>query len=81
MRREGNRYALHKARYQEDHNYRLMRGLKTRIQRALKLQCGRKAYKTAELLGCSIHTSSRRIASQFEDSMSWDNYGYDTQRI
>ena len=75
MRREGNRSALHKIRYQEDRNYRLMLGLKGRIQQALKLQCGRKAYKTAELLGCSIPEFKEWIASQFEDGMSWDNYG------
>ena len=81
MRREGNRSKMHKVRYQNDQNYRLMLGLKGRIQQALKLQCGRKAYKTAELLGCTLPEFKDWIAGQFSEGMSWENYGLTTWHI
>ena len=81
MRREGNRSELRKARYQNDQNYRLMIGLKSRIQQAIKAKCGRKAFKTAELLGCTVPEFKDWIASQFSEGMSWDNYGLTTWHI
>ena len=80
-RREGNRYELHRIRYQEDANYRLLIGLKARIKCALKLQSGRKAYKTAALLGCTLPEFKKWIASQFSGDMSWDNYAYETWHL
>lgn len=81
LRREGNRRELFKARYQNDQNFRLMLGLKNRIQQAIKANFGRKAYKTSELLGCTVTEFKAWIASQFSEGMSWDNYGYETWHI
>lgn len=74
MRREGNRSELHKVRYQNDQNYRLMLNIKSRIQSALKAKCGRKAFKTAELLGCTVPEFKAWISSQFSEGMSWENW-------
>lgn len=81
MRREGNRSQLHAIRYQQDKNYRLLINLKARVQQALKLQCGHKAHKTAELLGCSLKAFKAHIAGQFSDGMSWNNHGYATWHL
>ena len=35
-----------------------------------------KAYKTIELLGCSIPEFKEYLEKLFKDGMNWDNYGY-----
>jgi len=64
-----------KERLKNDINFRLNWLIRGRISRAIKLQLGKKAYKTIELLGCSIQTARNHIESQFDDSMTWDNHG------
>lgn len=81
QRREGNRYELRRLRYQQDKNFRVLMGLKGRVTSALKLQSASKAYRTAELLGMSVPKFKSWIATQFTESMSWDNYGYSTWHL
>ena len=81
MRREGNRNELFKQRFQEDLQFRFLCLLKGRIQSAFKLQCGKKAHKTAKLLGLPLNEFKNWIASQFTDEMSWDNYAYETWHL
>jgi 5-methylcytosine-specific restriction endonuclease McrA len=46
-----------------------------RISRAMKLQLSEKAYKTIDLLGCSIECARNHIESQFNNEMNWNNHG------
>lgn len=80
-RREGNRSELRRIRYQEDQNFRLLVGLRTRVQCALRLQSAAKAHKTAQLLGVPVPEFKEIIAAQFTGDMSWSNYGYDTWHL
>jgi len=64
-----------KKRRETDINYRLMWLLRSRIIIAIKKQLGSKAYKTIELLGCSIQTAREYIEKQFKDGMTWENHG------
>lgn len=58
-----------------DTNYRLNWLLRSRILSAIKKQLGDKAYKTIELLGCSIQVVREHIERQFRDGMTWKNHG------
>ena len=64
-------------RYKErtDLNFRLKRWLSCRISMAVKNQYSTKAYKTMELLGCTIQEFRAHIERQFTEGMSWENYG------
>jgi hypothetical protein len=48
---------------------------RSRIKKAIKEQCGKKAYRSIELLGCSIEEARTYLESQFKPGMSWDNHG------
>lgn len=62
-----------KQRKQEDINYRLSCNLRTRLSNALKRD--QKAGSAIDDLGCSIDEFKKYIESQFEEWMTWDNYG------
>jgi len=64
-----------KERLGEDINFKLNWLLRGRVMRALKLQLADKAYKTIELLGCSIQKAREYIEKQFTDDMNWENHG------
>lgn len=59
----------------EDIDYRLAGTLRARIRAAIKSNSGRKAGKTTELIGCSIQELKQHLEKQFDERMSWDNYG------
>ena len=54
-------------------NYKLRCNLKGRIYDAVKNNT--KSKRTMELLGCSIEYLKQHLFEQFQDGMSWDNYG------
>ena len=54
-------------------NYKLRCNLKNRIYDAVKNNT--KSKRTMELLGCSIEYLKQYLFEQFQDGMSWDNYG------
>lgn len=62
-------------RLKYDTNFRLLCNLRSRIRMAIKNQRSDKAYKSIELLGCSIEECRKHIESQFKEGMIWDNYG------
>jgi hypothetical protein len=62
-----------KNRLMVDINFKLRCNLRKRISQALKNNY--KSKSTTELLGCSINELRTWIESQFQDGMSWDNYG------
>lgn len=47
--------------------------LRNRIGSAITAQYGTKAYKTIELLGCSVQECREYLESKFEPGMSWNN--------
>lgn len=58
-----------------DVGYKIQIVLRQRIISALKMQCGHKAKRSAELLGCSVPDFKIYIESKFEPGMSWANWG------
>jgi len=58
-----------------DIQFRLRWLLRGRIISAIKKNCGMKAYKTMELIGCSIKYVKKYIEEQFTPEMSWENHG------
>lgn len=64
----------HKNRKANDISYSILKILRTRASSAIKLQ-GKKCYKTAQLVGCSMQLLLSHLESKFIDGMSWDNYG------
>jgi hypothetical protein len=64
-----------KERLKTDTNYRLMWLLRSRINIAIKRQLGNKAYKTVELLGCSVQEAREHLEKQFLPWMTWENHG------
>jgi hypothetical protein len=45
------------------------------LRKAIKLIDGYKSKRTEEILGCSFKELKQHIESQWEDWMTWDNYG------
>lgn len=63
------------AKIQNDSTYKLKKNLKRRVLIAIQKQYGEKAYKTMDLLGCSIEKARKHLETQFTDGMSWENQG------
>lgn len=61
------------ARKKEETDFRIRINLSTRINGALRGK--RKSKFTLELVGCSISELRIQFESQFQEGMSWDNYG------
>lgn len=59
-----------------DEAYSIRERLRTRIRQAVKDRFGIKAYRSSELLGCSIPDFRIYIESKFEPGMDWDNWGH-----
>ena len=55
-------------------NQKLRQVLAIRILTAIKRQYGQKAYKTIDLLGCSIQEVREYLEKQFEPYMNWSNH-------
>jgi hypothetical protein len=64
-----------KERQKKDENYYLTRTLRRRIYMGIKKQFSEKAFKTIDLIGCSIPELKQHLESQFKDGMDWNNYG------
>src|SRR3990167_348015 len=58
-----------------DLNFRLLSLFRRRIHSAIKQNFGTKAYKTTELIGCSIQEARTHLEKKFRKGMSWKNYG------
>jgi len=70
------KWAVKKAhRLQTNPLYRLKCILSARVRTAIKGQYGKKAYRTVELLGCTIEHSRTHLESLFQDGMTWENHG------
>lgn len=62
-----------KHRRQTDPLFKLQERLRTATSRAFKHKV--KDKRTLELLGCTLEEAFIHLESQFQDGMSWDNYG------
>ena len=64
-----------KKRRKNDPLYRLKNNIRCSLHKAIKSIDTYKAKKTEEILGCSFKELKQHIESQWEDWMTWDNYG------
>lgn len=62
-------------RIQGDINFKLRKIIRSRACKTIKKNSGKKAYKTEQLLGCSIQEVRCHLEKQFKEGMTWDNYG------
>lgn len=60
-------------RRNNDIGYRILCNCRTRLCHAVKGK--NKSASTMELIGCSIEQLLEHLESQFQDGMTWDNYG------
>ena len=65
-----------RCRLQIDLEYKIVRRFRARLAAALKATGARKASRSSDLLGCSPVDLRHHIESQFDEGMSWDNYGH-----
>ena len=64
----------HKARKQSDLQFRMSGNLRSRLHSAIRYK--QKSGSAVSDLGCSIPQFLEHIESQFQEGMSWDNWGY-----
>ena len=64
-----------KIRKRVDPIFKLKVNIRSRIYNDLKRNGYTKSSKTFDILGCSFDEFKQHIESQWEDWMSWDNYG------
>ena len=62
-----------KKRKKTDIGFRILSNCRSRVNKALK--CNIKSASTKKLIGCSIEKLLEHLESQFQDGMTWDNYG------
>jgi hypothetical protein len=62
----------HGKKYNENVEYRLKVTLRNRVNRVLKLKNG---WSFVRDLGCTVAELRTHIEAQFDDAMSWDNWG------
>lgn len=62
-------------RIKEDPKYKLIRNLRNRLYYSLKNHGWEKSVHLKEYVGCDIDTLKLYLESQFQDGMTWDNYG------
>ena len=61
-------------KYRTNIQHKLKVTLRNRIGKALKRKNSTKAFKTVELLGCSLDDFKTYLENKFQDGMSWDNH-------
>jgi hypothetical protein len=64
-------FASKKERRKNDPNFKLLENLRKRVYDYIK----NKDSKSIEYLGCDINFYKQYLESQFDNNMSWDNYG------
>ena len=67
--------------YHTNVQHKLKVTLRNRIGKSLKAKNGTKAFKTVELLGCSLDDFKIHLENKFQDGMSWDNHATDGWHI
>jgi hypothetical protein len=72
---KGKRNQRLNQRRKTDLEFKILCLLKSRVLSAIKKQCTKKAYKTKELIGCTVPDLIKHLESQFDDKMTWKNHG------
>ena len=73
---EGKSYTKnYRERKKDDPNWLLRKNLAGRVREAVKKQYSEKAYKSMELIGCTIQELREHLESQFTEGMTWENMG------
>lgn len=62
-------------RLKNDVSFKIEDTLRSRVGTAIRNQYGKKAFKTIELIGCSIEHFMKHLEKQFRDGMTWNNHG------
>jgi len=62
-------------KYSEDPRFRIMHNTQSRVRHYLKSNGQTKNIKTEELIGCNNQYLKEWLEYQFDDTMSWNNYG------
>jgi len=65
--------AYKKNRYHTDIEFRLLELYRNRLRKYVKSE--NKSGTTKQLIGCSIAELKQHLEKQFDDKMSWENYG------
>jgi len=63
-----------------DSGFRLRINLSNRINQAVRYAWGAKSARTLSLIGCTIEELRTRLERQFQPGMTWDNYGYGSDK-
>jgi hypothetical protein len=67
------KYWYHKNRYHNDIEYRLLHNCGNHIR--IHLKQNKDSKRSIELIGCSISELKTHLEKQFDNKMSWKNYG------
>jgi hypothetical protein len=67
--------AYKRNRLETDAAYRAEHNLRRRLHVVVKAQGTAKAYRFNQLVGCTAPELKAHIEKQFQEGMSWDNYG------
>jgi len=73
-KKEKNEYVRN--RLKTDIEFRLLHRLRSRLGLACSLSGNKKAFRTEELLGCSVHFFKEYMEAKFETGMTWDNHSF-----
>jgi len=65
-----------KIRYHNDDIFRIKTNIRNRMRLFLKKHHMVKLSKTFEIVGCSPEELKEHLEKQFDDRMSWENYGF-----
>ena len=60
--------------YKTNPQFKISLLLRTRIKTSVKMQYANKAFKTIELIGCSINHLRQHLESKFKPGMTWKNH-------
>jgi hypothetical protein len=63
-------------RRKKDRAFALSRSLRTRVAKALKKKHNSKLNNSITLIGCSSEELRKYIEEQFQEGMTWENYGF-----
>jgi hypothetical protein len=63
-------------RLKNDPEYKIAKNMRRRVSLFLQSINITKSNKTFDIVGCSPQQLKEHIQSQFQDNMSWENYGY-----
>lgn len=70
--KEASKKSLYR-RIESDHGFKILQRLRKRMYEAVKGSV--KSARTIELIGCSVEELKKHLENQFQDGMSWENYG------